>query len=203
MLTKELLQEAYQYAMQHPELPLKDVARKYNIGRATFCKYCAANTTFNAAEERLKAKAVIKRRAREASYKEAYQYAIQHPETPLQTISLAFKVGTGNFSQYYREHASLEVQQQRKQNRGGKIKAARDANRGNEAIRNIRAEAHLETKVTHRTEKSQEHDIAEERRLKWVYGIIERRIQQVREQRRNAAAENRERLIHGQNIKGR
>ena len=203
MVTKELLQEAYQYAMQHPELPLHAAARKYNIGRATFCKYCAANTTFDAAEERLKMKTVIKRRAREASYKEAYQYAIQHPEIPLQTISLAFKVGTGNFSQYYREHASLEVQQQRKQARGCKIKAARCANRGNEEILHIRAEAHLENKATCRTENSQEHDIAEERRLKWVHGIIERRMQQVREQRRNAAAENRERLAHGQDIKER
>lgn len=203
MVAKERLEEAYQYAMQHPELPLKEIARKYNIGRITFCKYCAANTTFDAAEERLKAKTAIKRKAREASYKEAYQYAIQHPEIPLQTISLAFKVGTGNFSQYYREHASLEVQQRRKQNRGGKIKAARCANRDNVAVRHIRAEAHIENKATHRTEKSQERRISEERRLKWVYGIIERRMQQVREQRRNAAAENRERLINGQNIKER
>lgn len=202
MVDKELLREAYQYAMQHPLLTIGDVACKYNLCRSTFARYCASITPAITAEERLRAKHVAKKKAREATYKEAYAYALQHPEVSLDNVARLHGVGVGNFSQYYREHASPEAQQQRRNTRGVKIRQS--------VISNAK-EYHAAKGVApyprggraRCSEEEQERSIAEAHRLEWVHGVIQRRIQWVREQRRNAAAENRERLIHEQDIKER
>lgn len=202
MVDKELLEEAYQYAIQHPLLTIDEVAYKYNLCRSTFARYCAANTPTATSEERLRIKYAAKKKAREATYKEAYAYALQHPEIPLQTIALLHRVGQGNFSQYYKEHAPSEAQQQRLCIRYAKTRQSVSDNKEKLGCTEKRARRFKEN-LSRYSEEEQEQRLAEARRLEWVHGIIERRRRQVQEQRRNAAAENRERLINGQNVKER
>lgn len=202
MVDKELLEEAYQYAMQYPLLTIDEVACKYNLCRSTFARYCAAKTPAATSEERLRKKYIVKKAAREATYKEAYAYALQHPEIPLQAIALLHNVGQANFSQYYREHAPAETQRLRHNARYAKTRQSVRDNKEKFSHAEKRVRRFKENLLRY-SEEEQEHRLTEARRLEWVRGIIERRRRQVQEQRRNAAAENRERLINGQNIKER
>lgn len=188
--------------MQHPLLTIDEVACKYNLCRSTFAHYCAAKTPAATSEERLRVKYAAKKKAREATYKEAYAYALQHPEIPLQAIALLHNVGQGNFSQYYREHAPSEAQQQRLRTRYAKTRQSVRDGKKNLGCAEKRARRFKENLLRY-SEEEQEQRLAEARRLEWVHGVIERRRRQVQEQRRNAAAENRERLINGQNTKER